>query len=277
MSEDNKQQDTYIGVELKKYNVTDASIAELSERCLALKVSGIDDKEGYEVVKTARIGVKNRRVEVEKKRKELKADSVAFGKAVDGEAKRIFALIAPIEDHLIAQEKIVEDEKDRVKEEKAEKERKEGEERQKEFEEANRVEEERLEKVRLEQEATAAELKKQQDKIDADNKRIADEEVEKERLANVQKVEEEAAELARINANKEQEEKEEQERKDVEQAQKDEALRVAMLPDKEKLLLYAERLRAIELPSLSHQESHAVLTEAVEMVKGAYKLLKGGD
>lgn len=101
--------------ELQKYNVTDAAIAKLNTDYMALTVKGVDDKAGYEVVKTARIDIKKRRVEVEKTRVQLKAESLEYGRRVDGEAKRITALLEPIENHLIGQEKIVDDEKARRK------------------------------------------------------------------------------------------------------------------------------------------------------------------
>lgn len=115
--------ETFIETELKKYNITDAAIAKLSKENLSLAVNGVDDKEGYKIVKNARIGIKTKRVEIEKKRKDLKADSLKFGKAVDSEAKRITSLLMPIEEHLISQERIVDDEEERVKAEKIEKEK----------------------------------------------------------------------------------------------------------------------------------------------------------
>jgi hypothetical protein len=101
--------------ELQKFQVTDAAIAKLNADYMVLAVKDANDSKGYEVVKAARIDVKKRRVEVEKTRVTLKADSLEYGRRVDGEAKRITALLEPIETHLIGQEKIVEDEKARLK------------------------------------------------------------------------------------------------------------------------------------------------------------------
>jgi hypothetical protein len=101
--------------ELERFNVTDAAIAKLNTDYMALTVKGAADKSGYEIVKAARIDIKKRRVEVEKTRVTLKAESLEYGRRVDGEAKRITALLEPIETHLIAQEKIVDDEKARIK------------------------------------------------------------------------------------------------------------------------------------------------------------------
>lgn len=105
----------FIKTELQKFNVADAVIAKMSADYLPLKVKGLDDKEGLKKVHDARIVIKNKRVEVEKKRKELKASSLAFGQAVDGEAKRIIGLLLPIETHLENEESIVEREKERLR------------------------------------------------------------------------------------------------------------------------------------------------------------------
>jgi colicin import membrane protein len=105
----------FIKTELQKYNMTDAAIAKLGSDYMALTVKDASDTPGYEIVKRARIDIKKRRVEVEKTRVTLKAESLEYGRRVDGEAKRITALLEPIEAHLIGQEKIVEDEKARLK------------------------------------------------------------------------------------------------------------------------------------------------------------------
>ena len=100
---------------LKEYNVPDAAIAKYRQDYLSLTVKGVEDKEGYDLCHAARMEVKGKRVEVEKTRKKLKEDALEYGRAVDKEAKRITALLAPIEEHLLAQEKIVDDEKARIK------------------------------------------------------------------------------------------------------------------------------------------------------------------
>jgi len=101
--------------ELIKFPVADAAIAELSAKYLPLKVSGVNDQQGLVAVHEARMDIKNRRVAVEKTRKELKADALAFGNKVDAEAKRLTGLLTPIESHLEEQEAIVTKEKERLK------------------------------------------------------------------------------------------------------------------------------------------------------------------
>jgi hypothetical protein len=105
--------------DLIAYPVADAAIAELSSKYMPLKVAGLNDLAGLAAVHEARMVVKGLRVDVEKKRKELKADSLAWGKRVDGEAARITALLEPIETHLENEESIVAKEKKRIADEEA--------------------------------------------------------------------------------------------------------------------------------------------------------------
>jgi DNA repair exonuclease SbcCD ATPase subunit len=81
---------------------------------MPLKIAGINDKVGQGAVRLARLDVKKHRVAVEKKRKELKADALAYGKKVDSAAKLLTEKLLEIENHLIAEEKTVKDEIDRV-------------------------------------------------------------------------------------------------------------------------------------------------------------------
>jgi hypothetical protein len=96
------------------YPIADNAIAEMSKQYLPLVVKGIDDSKGLAVVHAARMKVAAKRIEIEKVRKGLKEDSLAWGRKVDSEAKRLTALLAPIETHLVAQENKIEAEKARL-------------------------------------------------------------------------------------------------------------------------------------------------------------------
>lgn len=113
----------FIKEALQKYNITDGIIKEMEQKFMPLKIKGVTDLEGYKKVREARLFIKDKRIEVEKKRKELKEDSLRFGRAVDTEAKRITSLLSPIEDHLDSQEKWVDSELIRIKFEKEQKEK----------------------------------------------------------------------------------------------------------------------------------------------------------
>jgi hypothetical protein len=105
--------------EVIKFDVTEAAIARMKDLYMDLVVKDIDDQEGFDAVHDARMVIVKHRTGVEKHRKFLKADALAYGKKIDTAAKEIFGKLAPIETHLAEQEKIVTDEKKRVKEEEA--------------------------------------------------------------------------------------------------------------------------------------------------------------
>ncbi|MDD2657782.1 MAG: hypothetical protein PHD04_03955 [Candidatus Pacebacteria bacterium] len=98
--------------------VADAVIAQMSEKYLPLKIKGLDDKAGYKAVHDARMVVKDTRVKVEKKRKELKEDALRYGQAIDKEANRIKGLLEPVEAHLTEEEKAVDDALEAIKKKK---------------------------------------------------------------------------------------------------------------------------------------------------------------
>jgi hypothetical protein len=108
----------FINNELKAFSLTEAAIAELTEQFMPLVINGIDDKEGLKQVSAARKEIKARRIDVDKRRKELVADALEYQRCINGEAKRITELLEPIETHLINEEKKVNDEIERLRLEK---------------------------------------------------------------------------------------------------------------------------------------------------------------
>jgi hypothetical protein len=89
-------------------------IAELSKKYLPLKINGINDKAGLDQVHAARMDVRKRRVAIEARRKELKADALAFGKKLDQAATHLTGLLEPIESHLESEENAVKEELKRI-------------------------------------------------------------------------------------------------------------------------------------------------------------------
>lgn len=108
----------FIDNELKKFNLTDAAIDDLKSKYMPLTINGIVDKEGYKVVNEARKVVKKYRIDIDKRRKELNADALEYQRRINGEARRITALLEPIENHLALEEKKIDDEKERIRREK---------------------------------------------------------------------------------------------------------------------------------------------------------------
>ena len=108
-------------LELMAAEYTDEAIAILSDDYLKRKVSDLDDKEGLELVHTARMDIKGRRVSVTKLGKELRdvasAEVKEYCASVLKEERRIVALLEPIETHLETEENRIKDEKERIKNE----------------------------------------------------------------------------------------------------------------------------------------------------------------
>lgn len=289
----------YLKTELAKYNLSDAKIAALKNKYIKLKVKSMEDIDNYMACKSAHQEMKGLRIAIEKKRVELKSSSVAFGKAVDTEAKRLIAGVSEIEDHLLTQRRVVEDEKKRLQEEQERKVQ----------EEQNRIkreEEERLEKIRLDQEAEAKRLKGQQDKIDAANRKVEEEKesnrLEKERLEK-EKIDAEAAKKRAIqdekdrvvNEKKRAEELEKAKKEAAEKAKKEEQEKVIRekkekeladfkakeakieaekkASDKDKLLVMASGIKSIKFPDVKSTASEKILEKVDELLKQAYKLL----
>jgi hypothetical protein len=109
--------DELISKELVKFDFTEAKIKELEEQFLPLAVKSLDDEEGYMQVKEGLRFMVGKRNQIEEKRKELKADSLRYGRAVDAEAKKWMDGIAHIEAHLRTEKEKVDAEKKRKEEE----------------------------------------------------------------------------------------------------------------------------------------------------------------
>jgi DNA repair exonuclease SbcCD ATPase subunit len=97
------------------YPVIAEKIGELAAEYLPLRVNGLDDSKGLKRVHDARMVVKNLRVNVDKRRKELKESALKYGREVDSAAKQLFDLLEPIETHLQDEEDRFENEKKRIK------------------------------------------------------------------------------------------------------------------------------------------------------------------
>ena len=99
-----------ISTEIKKFNLADAKIAELNEQFKDLKISGVEDKDGYKAVSEAIKIVRTYRTGVEKVRKQIKEDYLKTGRAIDEEAKRLTASLEEIENPLKDKKQEIDDE-----------------------------------------------------------------------------------------------------------------------------------------------------------------------
>ena len=229
-----------------------------------------------------RISLKNLRVNAEKKRKALKEQSLREGRAIDGIANVIKALVVPIEQHLEKQERFAEikeqEEKDRISEMRVSELQPYVDNvdlfnlRDMSIEAFNNL----LESSKKAFNAIADAEKKAEDER-VENERIAAEE-RKELEAKNEKLREERRE-ADEKAAKAEREKEiaEQKLRDIEQAKKDKEFEeqrkideakvlkkksereTALLPDKEKLLAFADEIKGLKMPLVSSMEAQNIV------------------
>lgn len=258
-----------------------------------------DTPAGYEAVRVAVADCRTTRVAIEKRRVELKADALAFGRRVDAVAKELTSLVESIEEPLKLKKAAVDEEKERIRAEKAAEERRKIEEGLRVLREAKEAEERaarEAEEARLAEEraALAAEraalaekeleqamreraareaLRIEREALEAERRKIEAEReaaIELERLARARvQAEADARELARREAIAAEEER-------VADAERAEALRLrleALQPDQVKLARLAPELRAISLPSMATEDGAAVLNFVRERLEEALAAL----
>lgn len=104
-----------------EYPVAMSVIADLQQKYAGLTIEGINDKAGFTAVDEARREVKRLKVQVENRRKELKADALEYGRKVDSAAKRLSEPLEALEKSLDSKQKAITDEVERLKREAEEK------------------------------------------------------------------------------------------------------------------------------------------------------------
>ena len=110
--------DSVIEKSLKKFNVTDSFFKKMETKFNKLAIIDVNDRAGYSKVKEALAFTRKTKGDIERKRKDLKADIIKYGKAIDGEAKRIQEMLLPINEKLQHKKNQFDAEKDKIKEEK---------------------------------------------------------------------------------------------------------------------------------------------------------------
>ena len=158
--------------------------AKWEEIAKQIKVTSEEQTDDMKLARTGRLTLRDKRIEIEKSRKKLKEDVLREGKAIDGIANVLKAVIEPIEKYLDTQEHFVEIQT-RLAEEKIQIEIKE------------RMEAERLEKERQE--------KIEQERIKFENEKLKAEAIEKEKALEIERKKQAdilAAEKAKADAEK---------------------------------------------------------------------------
>ncbi|MEP6653624.1 MAG: hypothetical protein ABJA82_09715 [Myxococcales bacterium] len=276
---------------LVTYDVTQSDIAAVRAQYGGLAAN---TPEGYEAVRLAIAHVRTTRTAVEKRRVDLKASALSFGRKVDAVAKALTDQLLEIEEPLKAKKAEVDDAKAKAAAEKeaarvaeieakltAERALKEAEERAAREAEDQRLREERArldaERAKLEEDRRAAEeverqrqqaARAEREAIEAERRKVemdrqATERAEFERQAKVD------AELrAAEKAERDRRAAEEKRIADAEQAEADRRRLEALRPDVEKINAYAAALRALEAPQLASRTATAALAVAMEDVLG---------
>ena len=162
-----------------------AIAAEWDLKAKAIVVTDCSQKEDMEKARKGRLFLKEKRIAIEKRRKELKEDCLREGQAIDGIAKILKGLIEPIELYLEEQEKYVEIQQEAAR-------------RKAKFEADQKAEAERIES-----EKKAAE---EQKRIREENEKLRREAAERDRIIAKERQENEAkirAAEAKVRAEKE--------------------------------------------------------------------------
>ncbi len=156
--------------------------SEWELKAKTLVVTRADQTAEMQMARSGRLFLKEKRLAIEKSRKELKEEALREGKAIDGIANVLKALIVPIEEYLDQQEHFVEIHQEkkeavmrleieaRMKKEEEDRIRKDAEER-----ERLRIENDRLAKENAEKDRIAAEQRKKAEAKLAAEKAKADE------------------------------------------------------------------------------------------------------
>ena len=231
--------------------------SDWEKKAKMIVVSSEKDTAEMQMARAGRLFLREKRIAIEKTRVQLKEQALREGKAIDGIANVLKALIIPIEEYLEKQERFVEIkraeemEKLRIEEEaKIERERLAR-------EEAERKEQERirLENIRLQKEAEVREAKMLKDQEESREKqRLLQEKADKEqKLA-------EAKLLAEIEAN----EKAQAEIRAKAEAERVKAERLARVEkEKQEKILAEERAKA-EQARLEQSRIQKLLDEQIE-------------
>jgi hypothetical protein len=286
VGKDNGLEPTKVEVLLSNFGQAYATAKELAAGATDIVVTHEDQTALMREARAKRLALKNVRVGVENTRKSLKEQSLREGKAVDGMANIIKALIVPVEEHLENQEKFAEI---RQAERKAAR-------------HAERIE--KLSKyvadvslyslddmaddtfenlVASSKEAfeaqEAAKAKAAAERIAAE--KAAAEEQERIFQENIRLKEEAAEREAAIEAERKKRlevERAEAERRAAEEAKAEEAAvasRAALLaPDKEKLVALAIRIDALEMPHVASLEAGKLLDETSDFLNRISKNLR---
>lgn len=248
---------------------------EWLHKAKTIEVTAEDQAELMKTAREGRLFIKAIRVDVEKKRKELKEDSLKTGRAIDGVANLLKGLLEPIEQHLDKQEKFAENlAKERRKKLVLERvERLTQYVADTSFYDLGGMPDEAFEE--LFNASKIAHDKRRADRLAADEKDFADKQAEAKRIAdqNVEnarlkkEADDKQAELDAANL-KIKEAADKQAATDAaDQLRADAEARKALAPDKEKLEVLAGVIESVAFPVISDAKAQGILTQTRELLE----------
>ena len=296
-------------MEIVKYNINEAEVAKISDIYMHLTIKDIEDKEGIDDVHLARMVMVKHRTAIHRLRKNANEDAQSFIKNNNANAKKLLALMEPIETHLKNEEEVIENELKRIEAEKEEAEklriqervdalfalgvvmpffdvamlsdfeydamlttarinytaeqlRLEEEHKAKEAEEKKLVEERaEIERIKKEQEAKAKEQEEKEKALQAEKDKIETDKKAEEERKNREAFEKQAAINAKLKAEKDAKEKAEGEAIELKKKEEvkivEKARLEALKPDKEKLLIFADKIKDLTAYNLSVKSPEA--------------------
>jgi len=110
-------EDSFISTELKKFEIDEAGLITKANQYKGLMILDVNDKAGLSAVRTARLELKDIRVDISKKAKKIRESAVRFQKAVIARETELIELVEPTERILEAEEDRIMLEKKRIREE----------------------------------------------------------------------------------------------------------------------------------------------------------------
>lgn len=242
-----------------------------------------------EMARAARLTMKEKRLDIEKTRKELKEQSLREGKAIDGIANVLKALIVPLEEYYEKQENFVEHQAaakakliEQEIQERMDREFEEEQARKKEQDRLIREENERLKKEALEREES---IRQKEYEIEIENRKKIEEQKKKDAIIRFEQ-EQKIADIQRANQAKfdqERKEKEDAEAKlraikqaelkaEADKLKAEEDLKKA--GDSEKINMLLMVIGEIRMPDVKSQEACVAVKSTMQLLSQAVKILK---
>lgn len=286
-------------------------VAAWKEKAEMLVVTDESQTAEMKMARTARLALRQVRIDADKTRKALKEDSIRYGKAVQGVYNVIEYLVKPIEEHLLKQEQFVEirqqEARDRLNSEREAlaaplsdfinytalpatnapwadlteeqfhahlakaRELKAAHEAEQARLEAERIAKEKEDKLIREENAKLKAEAEERERQQAEERRKMEEQARKEREESARVLAAERAEREKLE--KEAKERAEAERKAVE-AEEAARRKAAAAPDKEKILKFADKLADWAIPDVETNEAIEILHYAEIAINNLAKSIR---